>query len=167
MFTSVDAAALRRTMASFATGVSVITTEQDGELHGMTLNSLTSVSLEPPLLLVCLVRDARTAVAAQARGAFVVNILRERQHGIATHFAKRGDNRVAGGELVTDGAGIPYIQNALALLHCDVDAVHDGGDHVIIVGRIRECTANDGTPLVFFRGSYQHVNEAQPVDWYW
>jgi flavin reductase (DIM6/NTAB) family NADH-FMN oxidoreductase RutF len=164
----VDGALLRRTMGSFATGVAVITTESDGELQGMTLNSLTSVSLAPPLLLVCLMRGARTALSIDSSGAFVVNILRRRQQGIANHFAKRGDQRLTSPGIGRDALGTPYIPDSLARIHCRVDATHDGGDHVIVVGRIHECVVNDGPPLVFFRGTYHEVSgDGERADWWW
>jgi flavin reductase (DIM6/NTAB) family NADH-FMN oxidoreductase RutF len=164
----IDGALLRRTMGSFATGVAVITAEDDGQLQGMTLNSLTSVSLDPPLLLVCLMRGARTAIAIERSGAFVVNILRRRQQGIADHFAKRGDQRLGTPALGRDRLGAPYIPDALARIHCRLDASHDGGDHVIVVGRIHDCVVGEGPPLVFFRGRYQEVvDEGEPADWWW
>ena len=164
----VDPALLRRTMGSFTTGVAVVTTELDGELQGMTLNSLTSVSLDPPLLLVCLMRGARTAVAIERSGAFVVNILRRRQQGIANHFARRGDQRLTVPGLVRDELGAPYIPDALARVHARTDAVHDGGDHVIIVGRVHRCAANDGPPLVFLRGAYHEISsDGDRADWWW
>jgi flavin reductase (DIM6/NTAB) family NADH-FMN oxidoreductase RutF len=164
----VDGALLRRTMGSFATGVAVVTAERDGELQGMTLNSLTSVSLTPPLLLICLMRGARSAVAIEGSGAFVVNVLRRRQRGIANHFAKRGDQRLTAPGLERDGLGVPYIADALARVHCRLDATHDGGDHVIVVGRIYDCAVGEGSPLVFYRGAYHDLETAgEPADWYW
>ena len=163
-----DAALLRRTMGSFATGVAVVTTAMDGELQGMTLNSLTSVSLDPPLVLVCLMRGARTAIAIERSGTFVVNVLRRRQQGIANHFARRGDRRVTLPGTAYDELGTPFIADALARLHCRTDAVHDGGDHVIVVGRIHGGVVNDGPPLVFFRGAYHDiVSDGERADWWW
>jgi flavin reductase (DIM6/NTAB) family NADH-FMN oxidoreductase RutF len=165
---SVDPALLRRTMGSFTTGVAVVTAELDGELHGMTLNSLTSVSLEPPLLLVCLTRGARTALAIERSGAFVINILRRRQRGIADHFARRGDRRLTIPGLVHDEVGSPFIPDALARMHCRTDAIHEGGDHVIVVGRIHRCVVNDGPPLVFLRGAYHELtSDGERAEWWW
>lgn len=159
---------LRETMSSFATGVAVVTAEHDGELHGMTVNSLTSVSLEPPLLLVCLMRDARSATAVTGSGTFVVNILRKRQDAIADGFAQRGERRFAGREVERDELGVPYIPGSVGRIGCSVRAVHPGGDHIIVVGDVRYCESSAGSPLVFYRGRYHEiVGEGRPADWYW
>lgn len=163
----VDSAVLRRTMSTFATGVAVVTTQHDAELHGMTVNSVTSVSLRPPLVLVCLLEEARTTRALIKRGAFVLNFLSKHQDEISNLFAKPGEQRFV--ELSAPQAmGLPYIPKALAHLYCVVDAIHPGGDHVIVVGRVERCDAREGAPLIFYRGKYHEVRgEGRPADWYW
>ncbi len=155
-------------MGTFATGVAIVTTEADGHMHGMTVNSLTSVSLEPPLLLVCLMPKARTAGAVTRSGAFVVNFLSKRQDEISDRFARRGEERFSGLTVHHDRFGLPYIPKALARLDCTVEAVHPGGDHIIVVGRINHCASRAGTPLVVYRGRYHEISdEGRPADWYW
>lgn len=164
----VTAADLRNTMGAFTTGVAIVTTEHDGELHGMTVNSLTSVSLEPPLVLVCLMNDARCAAAVTGRGTFVINVLRKRQDAIADRFARRGERRFVGLDVERDALGMPYIPKAVARLGCTVEEVHPGGDHVIVVGRVTYCESAPGTPLVFYRGNYHEITgEGRPAPWYW
>lgn len=166
----VDGATLRAVMGGFATGVTVVTTEMDGELHGMTANSLTSVSMNPPLLLVCFVRDSRTAQAVARRHAFVVNLLDRRQEAVSNRFARQGEDHFAEVEYHINDFGLPVLAGGLGHLVCDVHVVYDGGDHDIVVGLIRYAEARTGKPLVFYRGKYDtltgHGRDAEFV-WYW
>ena len=166
--TGVSGLELRRVIGAFATGVAVITTESDGQPQGMTVNSLTSVSLDPPLLLVCLTRGARTTAALLQRGAFVVNVLSTRQEDVANRFARRGEDHFAGLPTVRNARGLPVIPKALATLDCAVEAVQPGGDHEIVVGRVLGCERDERTPLVFFSGRYFELGaRGGPADWYW
>src|SRR5205823_9215163 len=121
----------RRTMSAFSTGVAVVATESEGGLFGMTVNSLTSVSLEPPMLLVCLKKDARTTRAVAERGAFTVSVLGQRQDSIADRFALRGEDRFGGLDLYRTESGLPYIPKCLALSECVVAETFTAGDHDI------------------------------------
>jgi flavin reductase (DIM6/NTAB) family NADH-FMN oxidoreductase RutF len=157
-------------MGGFATGVAVVTTSVDGTNHGMTVNSLTSVSLEPPLLLVCLTRDSRTAKAVAERGAFVVNLLGTHQASTSDRFAKRGEDHFEASAFTTNERGLPALAKGLGMLDCDVESVSDGGDHVIVLGRVVAAEARPGTPLVFFRGRYHKLTDAgreAHFEWYW
>jgi flavin reductase (DIM6/NTAB) family NADH-FMN oxidoreductase RutF len=149
-----DPTTYRKVIGGFATGVSVITTEIDGIRHGMTANSLTSVSLDPLLLLVCFDRDSRTAQAALQRGAFLVNLLSEEQQDLADRFARAGADHFAGLELEPGYDGLPALPGGLGWLACEVDNVHSGGDHIIAVARVVSAEAREGEPLLFFRGRY-------------
>ena len=166
---TVAALELRDVMGRFATGVAVVTTKVGGKVHGMTVNSLTSVSLDPPLLLVCLHRDSRTAAAVTERGAFVVNLLSRRQEAISDRFARTGTDHFEGldVELIDD---LPVIGKGLGHLVCEVDTTLPGGDHVIVVGRVVRCVPREDAPLVFYRGRYHDATapgrEAE-IDWYW
>lgn len=148
---------LRRVMGRFATGVTVLTTSVGDEPHGMTANSLTSVSLDPPLVLVCVMRDTVTADLILEAGRFAVSVLAEHQDAVARHFADR--SRPAGAaqfaEIATTRGvtGAPRIDGAIAWLEADVHAVHDGGDHLIVVGRVVTVEAGaDRAPLLFHEG---------------
>jgi flavin reductase (DIM6/NTAB) family NADH-FMN oxidoreductase RutF len=151
----VDPLEFRRVMGHFPTGVSVITTVHDGELHGMTANSFTSVSLDPMLVLACLACGARTALAIQSAGHFAVNILAEDQAGVSQRFAKPGQDHFEGLDVIRGHRGLPLIPGALGYLVCAVDDVVQAGDHDIVLGRVEDCQASaNGSPLVFFKGGY-------------
>lgn len=159
MTTSVDPLEFRRVMGHFPTGVSVITTVDEGERHGMTANSLTSVSLEPVMILACLVRGARTALAIQKAGHFAVNILGEHQEDISRRFAKPGQDHFDGLEVIEGHRGLPLLPGCLAYLVCAIDDVVQAGDHDIVLGKVEACevTGNGASPLVFFQGGYRRL----------
>jgi flavin reductase (DIM6/NTAB) family NADH-FMN oxidoreductase RutF len=164
----VDPQHMRSAMGAYSTGVAVISTETDDGLFGMTVNSLTSISLEPPLLLVSLKNDARTTSAVAERGAFTVSILGQRQDAIADRFARRGEDRFGGLELFRTEGGLPFVPKALAVVECSVDRTLDAGDHVIVLALVVSCEVRDGAPLVFFRSHYHDVaDRGRPADWYW
>jgi 3-hydroxy-9,10-secoandrosta-1,3,5(10)-triene-9,17-dione monooxygenase reductase component len=145
---------LRRAMGHFATGVTVVTAaDGDGHRHGSTANAVASVSLEPPLLLVCLREESLTLAALQDSGRFAVNVLHQRQRELAQRFARRG----ATWEDVAHRDGL--LDGALATLRCELHDVADGGDHRIVVGRVLAVEHRDESPLLFYRGAY---TELQP-----
>lgn len=159
---------VRKTMGSFATGVAVVTTEHDGELHGMTLNSLTSVSLTPPLLLVCLTNDSRTAVAVQSQGEFVVNILCKRQEWLSDRFSRPGKDHFDGVDVDYSTRGLPELPGSLASIECLTSEIVPGGDHIVVLGRIVGAKVREGTPLTFFRGRYHQTQDmGHDVPWFW
>jgi 3-hydroxy-9,10-secoandrosta-1,3,5(10)-triene-9,17-dione monooxygenase reductase component len=151
---TVEPRALRAAMGHFATGVTVVTAAgADGRRHGSTANAVASVSLEPPLLLVCL-RDASLTLAAlQASGRFAVNVLHQRQRELAQRFARRG----ATWEDVAHRDGL--LDGAIATLDCELHDVADGGDHRIVVGRVLAVEHPDDppAPLLFYRGAYTEL----------
>jgi flavin reductase (DIM6/NTAB) family NADH-FMN oxidoreductase RutF len=155
-----DPTTYRKAIGGFATGVSVITTEVDGTRHGMTANSLTSVSLDPLLLLVCFDRDSRTADAVLQRGAFLVNLLSEEQQELSDRFARAGDDHFADLALEPGYEGLPALPGGLGWLACELEDVHSGGDHIIAVARVVAAEAREGEPLLFFRGRYGRRREA-------
>jgi len=139
---------------SWSSGVTVVTTESDGELCGMTLNSLTSVSLHPRLLLICLGKGSRTAKGVLARGAFVVNLLAEDQEHLSERFSVSGGNHFDGLACTTNEHGLPELPATLGALTCSVENLYSAGDHLIVLGRALKCTVREGAPLLFFRGRY-------------
>jgi flavin reductase (DIM6/NTAB) family NADH-FMN oxidoreductase RutF len=151
---TVDPREYRRTIGLFATGVTVITAEAQGRIHGMTANSVTSVSLDPLLLLVCIDRRATMCSLIHAAGRFAVNILSEGQEPLSRHFAGRSVEglEVRFGQL----AGTPVVPGALAQLACGVRQLLDGGDHVIVIGAVEAIQrAHEAVPpLVYFAGGY-------------
>jgi flavin reductase (DIM6/NTAB) family NADH-FMN oxidoreductase RutF len=159
MTRTVDPLEFRRVMGQFPTGVSVLTTVHQGQPHGMTANSLTSVSLDPVMILACLTRGARTALAIQKAGHFAVNILGEHQEEISRRFAKPGQDHFDGLDVIDGHRGLPLLPGCLAYLVCNVDDVVQAGDHDIVLGNVEACEANTngGNPLVFFQGGYRKL----------
>lgn len=156
-----DARRLRDAFGAFATGVTVVTARGDaGERVGLTANSLTSVSLDPPLLLFCPARTASALPTLRQSRLFAVNILAVDQQAVADRFARRDVDRFGETDW-DDWDGLPILGGALANFACSLFAEHDGGDHVVIVGqieRVRSCPQQD--PLLYFRGAYRRVHVA-------
>lgn len=152
-----DQRVFRDVMGVFATGVAVVTTEVGGTPRGMTVNSLTSLSVNPPTLLVCLTRGTRTAEAVTARGAFVVNLLARGQRDLADRFARPGMPHYVGLPILPTSEGLPALPGCAGYLECDVADVHPGGDHLIVVGRVRAGRCAPASPLVYYRGRYHRL----------
>lgn len=141
-------------MGRFATGVAIVTSRgSEGTQSGLTVNALTSVSLDPPLLLVCLDEDSTTLATVRESGAFAVNVLARESGSLADRFARgRRATRFRGLASREEATGAPILEDALAWLDCTVEALHAGGDHAIVVGRVERCGARKGAPLLFFSG---------------
>jgi flavin reductase (DIM6/NTAB) family NADH-FMN oxidoreductase RutF len=158
----VSPAALREAMGHFATGVTVITSiDEGGEPVGTTANAVTSLSLDPPLVLVCFDLASATLRAIRGHGAFVVNVLGHRQHHLSANFARRGLAAAWDGVGHRRGpTGSPRLDDVLAVVECTVEQSLPGGDHEIVVGRVRHVDVNgDPTaPLVFWRGRYASIS---------
>jgi flavin reductase (DIM6/NTAB) family NADH-FMN oxidoreductase RutF len=147
----------RRVMGHFATGVTVVTaTSGAGVPHGLTANAISSVSLDPTLVLVCVERTADTEPVIREAGAFAINILpEERGEVLARRFAEvdTGD-RFSGVAHRPGSTGAPILERALAWLDCTVHEELPGGDHTIFLGKVVAGDADEGTPLVYYRGGY-------------
>jgi len=146
-------------MASFASSVTVITSRgSDGVPRGLTASAFCSVSLEPRLCLVSVDLRSESIGAIQESEAFVVNILAHDQEEISRRFASKIPDKFEG-VAYRDGpaTGAPILDGALAWIECKVDATYPAGDHLIVVGEIQDGTANEGTPLVYFRSQYRHL----------
>lgn len=155
-----DTRALRDAFGCFATGVTILTTSAtDGAPVGLTVSSFSSVSLDPPLLLVCPALDAGSTEALQSAGRFAVNVLASEDKEISTRFARKGEDRFVDGEWHRSEHGLPLLDRALATFECERHALHEGGDHLILVGRILQaiCHPHDD-PLLYFRGSYRGIH---------
>jgi flavin reductase (DIM6/NTAB) family NADH-FMN oxidoreductase RutF len=153
-----SASEFRQAMGHFATGVTVVTSVGDyGEPVGTTASAVTSLSLDPPLVLVCFDRTSVTLRAIRAHGAFVVNVLAAPQQHLSANFARRGLAAVWDGVRHRPGpTGSPRLDGVLAALECTVENRLPGGDHEIVVGRVHhvEISDNGAAPLVYWRGSY-------------
>lgn len=148
----------RKALGTFATGVTVITTMSGGAPVGFTANSLSSVSLEPPLLLFCLDRGSYSFNHFEAAKHFAVNVLTDLQEDVSTHFARPSEDkwRHVGYEICS--VGCPVFADALAVFECRTHAVHDGGDHIIVVGEVvRFLHEAEGDPLLYYRGRYARI----------
>ncbi|WP_218626077.1 flavin reductase family protein [Bradyrhizobium sp. dw_78] len=156
----IDRHAFRRALSQFATGVAVVTARGDaGAAVGMTMSSFNSVSLDPPLVLFSVERKAYSLPSMLAANGYAVNILSRQQEALSNQFAKSLGDKWSDVEHSLGHAQSPLIHGVLAHFECEPYANHDGGDHVIFIGRVIRFTAReDGEPLVFFRGKYHNVS---------
>ena len=153
-----DSRWLRDCFGQFATGVTVVTYKSDeGEARGVTLNSFTSVSLEPALLLVSIAKSARACAALEGK-SFAVNVLAREQREIAMQFAGRPSDGLEIGWV--DGELAPRLDGALAWFECRPWNQYDGGDHVLLVGEVTRCEARKTEPLLYFGGQFHSVEES-------
>lgn len=153
-FSQPDGLGMRRAMGHTLSGVAVITTEWNGEQSGMTISSLTSISLEPPILMISLNFNTRTGDALHASGRFAVSILGVKQEGVARQFASRGGARFNDGNFDTTPSGLPVVTDALAQLECEVSHTYDIGDHRVFFGQVIHCRDRDGDGLAFNAGKF-------------
>jgi flavin reductase (DIM6/NTAB) family NADH-FMN oxidoreductase RutF len=155
-----DARTFRNALGCFATGITIVTSlSADGERLGFTANSFNSVSLDPPLVLFSLDRGAYSLRAFEAAGVFAINILREDQESVSVAFARALSNKWEDVRVETWVTGSPILLDSLASFDCQTTSMHDGGDHVIFVGRVLQLRVRaEGRPLVYFRGAYRQLN---------
>jgi flavin reductase (DIM6/NTAB) family NADH-FMN oxidoreductase RutF len=141
-------------MGRFATGVTVVTTRVGEDLAGMTANAVASLSLNPPLVLVCVDKRAAFLSALKDSRAFAMNILSEEQEALSRRFAQKGPKEFTDIPLTTAVTGSPIFAEALAWLDCKVVEIHPGGDHEIFLGEILAGESRDVRPLLYFSGNY-------------
>jgi flavin reductase (DIM6/NTAB) family NADH-FMN oxidoreductase RutF/DNA-binding GntR family transcriptional regulator len=147
-------------MGHFASGVTVITTMEGDEPRGTTASAVTSLSLEPPMLVACLNRDSQTARAVVASHRFGVNILSEDQADAATAFARSGGDKFGGVATTVGDTGVPLLDDALATLECRVVAAPVGGTHYVFLAEVERAVARDGAPLTYFGGRFGRFSHA-------
>jgi flavin reductase (DIM6/NTAB) family NADH-FMN oxidoreductase RutF/pimeloyl-ACP methyl ester carboxylesterase len=157
-----DARTLRDAMGCFATGITVVTALGDDDRPiGLTANSFTSVSLDPPLLLVCIANTAGSAPALLKAAHFGVNVLQTGQQQASGRFAGRGEDRFAGTAWAFGNTGVPLLDGSLVAFECRRHAVHEGGDHFILVGEVERAQFEPRRdPLLYFRGKYRRLHFA-------
>ncbi len=149
----------RAALGRFASGVTVVTTkDSSGRLHGITVSAFCSVSLEPPLILVCIEKSTGSHYAFEQSESFVVNILCEDQQHISDRFASYLSDKFAGVEYHLGFADLPVLEDVLANLECRLVNSHDNGDHTIYVGQIETATIREGKPLIYWHGNYRELN---------
>lgn len=160
---ALDTRLLRDSFGQFATGVTVVTSAgSDGVPHGATVNSFTSVSLDPPLVLVSLGRNSR-ACAYLAEAPFAVNVLRRDQQALGLHFAGVPDTGAEIAWRTEDPIHPPTLEGTLATFCCEPHQVVDGGDHLLFLGRVTWFAVRSGEPLVFHAGRFQRLEADRPA----
>jgi flavin reductase (DIM6/NTAB) family NADH-FMN oxidoreductase RutF len=155
-----DPRTLRDALGCFATGVTVVTCLDDqGNPAGLTVNSFTSVSLDPPLLLVCIAKPAASAAALIAAPNFAINVLQTGQQPASIRFSTRDEDRFGATPWSCGEAGAPILKDSLGVFECERFAVYDGGDHHILVGQVIKASFDTSVdPLLFFRGRYRRLH---------
>jgi flavin reductase (DIM6/NTAB) family NADH-FMN oxidoreductase RutF len=150
----------RSALGRFASGITVVTTKDaNGRFFGITVSAFCSVSLEPPLVLVCIENTTGSHHALKETGGFVVNILRENQADLSERFAAFLPDKFDAVEFRLGLGGLPVLENVLANLECRLVNSYDGGDHTIFVGEVTLATINEGEPLVHWRGNYREIKD--------
>ncbi len=154
----VDDAQFKLAMSHFASGVTVVTTEYDGSFYGLTVASFASLSLRPPLVLICIEKSVKSHDAIVSAKKFGVSILEEKQAEISGRFASKIDDKFAGVEVKRGRLGVPLIAGSLCMIECQVRDQLPGGDHSIFVGEVVDVQLGAGTPLLYYRSSYRQIS---------
>lgn len=150
-----DQLAFRQCLGRFATGVTVITcAAADGLPRGITANSFSSVSLEPPLVLWNIAKVSNSLQAYLSAEYFAINVLGHDQRELADHFARTDHTQFGRVETTPSAEGVPILSGTIACLHCRTHQIHDCGDHYIIIGEVTRFRFTRGAPLLFFGGNY-------------
>jgi flavin reductase (DIM6/NTAB) family NADH-FMN oxidoreductase RutF len=154
----IDRDLFRRVLSHFAAGVTVVTTlDSERRPHGLTATAFTSVSLDPPLVLVCIDKKADTYPQFEPAGIFAVNFLALDQQDLSQRFAKHGGDKFSGVGWQRGTLGTPLLDGTMGYVECRIKHSYDGGDHTIYVGEIEAADANDHRPLLHFRGAYRRL----------
>lgn len=150
----VDPELFRQVIGRLATGVAVVTTLSEGQSFGATVSALSSLSLEPPMLLVCLNRSSVTRSGVERAGRFAVNILAQHQQELALRFATKGTAKLDPHVSDLSRTGLPVIREAVGYLECVVVETARGGTHTVFMAAVVEASGTDGHPLVYYRGGF-------------
>ena len=148
----------RSALSRFPSGVTVVTTKDaENRFHGITVSAFSSVSLDPPLVLICIERAAYSHPAFIESGVFAVNVLSSEQSELSERFASPLENKFDGIDFTVGELGLPLIAGCLANLECKVRNTGDGGDHTIFIGEVEFAEIRDGDPLLYFRSDYREI----------
>jgi flavin reductase (DIM6/NTAB) family NADH-FMN oxidoreductase RutF len=153
----IDEFRFRQALGHFASGVTVVTTEHDGQLYGMTVSSFASLSLKPPLILICVETPLATHTAIKESGQFAVNVLEKRQEHLSRRFATRDNDKFTGVAWNSSRFGLPVLEGALAVIECQLRDTFPGGDHTIFVGEVLDADIGQGSPLLYYRRGYHEL----------
>lgn len=155
---TLDPDSFRAVLGRFASGVTVVTcVDAAGDDHGMTVSAFCSLSLHPPLVLVCIDKHASMYDALLATPSFIVNILSSSQEALARRFADAGEQRFLGIGFTRGQSGAAVLDDVLAHVECRRVAQYDGGDHTVVIGEAERGVAHDGRPLLYYRGGYAQL----------
>jgi len=156
----VSSADFRAALSRFASGVTVVTTKDAaGKTFGITVSAFCSVSLEPPLVLICIEKTTGSHHAFEESGRFTVNILADEQAPVSEHFATLVEDKFASVDHAVDEHGVPLLPSSLAMLQCSLFKTLDGGDHSIFLGLVEHVIVRDASPLVYFKSGYRTIAE--------
>jgi flavin reductase (DIM6/NTAB) family NADH-FMN oxidoreductase RutF len=152
----VDATEFKHACAQFATGVTIAgVRDASGTPHGLTVNSFTSVSLHPPLILICLGHEASVIEYFRAATHFGISVLEEEQKSLSDHFARKGHDRFDGVAWHPGKTGVPLLDGVLATVECSVEQRVRAGDHDLFIGEVRHIQVRPGRPLIYFASKYR------------
>ena len=156
-----DSKAFRNALGAFPTGIAVVTAQGAGSHVGITVNSFTSVSLDPPLVLWCIDRKSARYPAFAAAPGFTISILGSGHRDVSSRLAKSGEHSLDGVALMPTELGPPALADALAVFECAREDVRDAGDHAVLIGRVLRFARHDGAgaPLIYFQGRYSALAE--------
>lgn len=154
----VDDATFKLAMSHFASGVTVVATEHGGKRYGLTVASFASLSLRPPLVVICIEKGVQSHDAIAASRKFGVSILSESQGDISGRFATKGEDKFAGLEVAKGQSGVPLIPGAICTIECQLRDQLPGGDHSIFVGEVTNVRTGEGKPLVYYRSAYRQIS---------
>ena len=167
---SIDPRAFRNVLGQFCTGITIITTVDDGAPVGFACQSFAALSLDPPLVLFCPTKQSRSWQAIESSGKFCVNILAEEQKDVCARFGSREPDKFAGVDWEPSPLGSPILARSLAHIDCTVASVHDGGDHFVVFGAVQSLSDLPEVkprPLLFYRGDYTGIEpeKTTPAQW--
>lgn len=165
---AIDPRRFRTVLGQFCTGVTIITTVDDGDPVGFACQSFAALSLEPPLVLFCPTKTSRSWAAIERSGVFCVNVLAEEQQSTCARFGSREPDKFAGIDWTASPLGSPILTGSLAHIDCSLESVHDGGDHWVAFGRVSSLSEiKEERPLLFYRGQYTGIepDKTVPAPW--
>lgn len=149
----------KRAMGRFPSGVTIVTTVDDaGNKSGFTASAFSSLSLSPPLILVCLACNADCFDKFNNQNKFAVNIIGDDHQALAFKFATKGCDKFEGGEFAKGETGLPVLTNSPVSLECSTENIYSGGDHIILVGQVEHLKLNDDTPTVWYEGKFHQLS---------